>query len=88
MIKGVYSIFDEKAATFGMPMCFIRDEEAVRSFDVIANEKNSMLCMYPGDYKLYKLGTIDDVAGKIVCEEIPVFMNNASEFVKPAEITD
>lgn len=66
MKKGIYSVFDEKALVFGMPMVFIRDEEAIRSLTSLVNSKGTMLNMYPSDYKFYKIGSIDDVSGEIV----------------------
>jgi len=81
MKKGVYAIFDEKAGTFGPPMLFTRDEEATRSFDSIVKSENSMLNKYPSDYKMYKLGSMDDCSGMIECVPQPEFMHNAVDFV-------
>lgn len=85
MKKGIYSVFDEKAMTFGMPMLFIREEEAIRSFTSIVNNGESMLSAYPNDYKLYFLGTMCDTSGKIDCVPQPTFVRHALDVLVKKE---
>lgn len=77
----VFSIFDEKAQTFSRPMLMVHKGEAIRAFQDVVADKSSMIAKHPDDYKLYCLGSFDDVSGKMEALDIPEFMNNATDFL-------
>lgn len=77
----MFSVFDVKAQTFFKPMLFVHKGEALRAFQDVVKDPKSMLGKYPEDYKLYVVGVFDDVSGEVVGNEIPEFVNNASDFV-------
>ena len=80
MTRKVFSVFDVVAKIYGMPFVFVHEGEALRWLsDMVADDRSS-LNHHPADYKLYRLGTFDDVSGKFsACE--PEFLCNAIDFV-------
>lgn len=81
MVQNIYSIFDEKGQAFAPPFFYSHDGQAVRAFSDLANDPKSMVNRHNGDYKLYKLGTFDDVSGMLVSESQPKFIVNAASMV-------
>lgn len=82
MIKGIYSILDVKSGTYGVPMVFVRREEAVRAFTGMVNTEGNMIHTYPEDFTLKRLGDFDDVSGKIDVVDSPEYIQRASDVVK------
>ena len=62
MLLNAYSIYDEKAMTFGNPFFIVSDEAAKRSVSLSANQ-DSILSACPGDFKLYRVGEFDTTKG-------------------------
>jgi len=77
----VFSIFDEKAQTFSKPFFLTHKGEAIRVFSDVVNDEKSMIAKHPEDYKLYKLGSFDDVSGVMESLPMPEFINNATDFL-------
>ena len=82
MVLKIFSVFDEKAETFSPPMFLKHNGEALRSFQQVVEDNTSMISKFPSDYKLYALGTFDDVAGMFEGVKTPEFLANASDFVE------
>lgn len=78
----VYSIFDKKAASYMSPFFMHQDGMARRSFGDLVNDKQHQLGVnkHPEDYSLYKLGTFDDISGKLNGVSEPEFISNAMDF--------
>ena len=51
----IFSVFDEKAQTFSKPMFMAHKGEALRAFQDVSKDENSMICKHAEDYKLYCL---------------------------------
>lgn len=81
MILQVFSVFDEKAQTFGRPMLMVHKGEAIRAFSDVLKDEKTLIAKHPEDYKLYNLGTFDDISGMLIALDIPEFMNNATDFI-------
>ncbi len=75
MIKQLYSLKDVKSDFFGTPVPFHNDEDAKRGLSSIFNNPQSQAATYPQDFRLYKIGSLDDNSGtltpidpKFICE--------------------
>lgn len=62
MLLNAYSIYDEKAMTFGNPFFIVSDEAAKRSI-ALSMTQDSILFTCPGDFKLYRIGEFDTTKG-------------------------
>lgn len=80
----LYSVYDEKAATFSKPVCFLHDGQALREIGDAATDPKSVLSIHPSDFKIYRLGSFNDCSGEITSEKQPHFLANVSDFVKPS----
>lgn len=81
----VFSIFDEKAEVYGQPFFMPHNGLALRAFSDLVGEVGTNVNKHPSDFKLYVLGSYDDVSGKIVSNAVPQFLANAMDFVKKSE---
>jgi len=77
----IFSVYDEKAQIFSKPMYLTHKGEAIRAFQDVTKDPNSMVAKHAEDYKLYALGTYDETTGKFESLDIPEFMNNAMDFI-------
>lgn len=55
-----YAVYDDKAATFAQPFFVPTRGLAVRSFEASAQDSQSALNKWPGDFKLFEIGEYDD----------------------------
>lgn len=85
MIMRCYSIYDEKAKTYGKPFYQHQDGQAMRTFGDLTEDKDSSINKHPGDYKLYRVGYFSDDKGEFRSEEKPIFLAHAIDFVKLGE---
>jgi len=82
MKNTIFAIYDEKTqAYFGLHEAPTAGH-AIRQFGDHAKNQNSPLNRHPGDYKLYKLATIDVTSGAIIPEGCPVYLSSALDFVQ------
>ncbi|AXH78155.1 MAG: nonstructural protein [Microviridae sp.] len=77
----VFSIMDVKAQVYSNPFFMPHTGMATRAFADLVNDGQSNVSKHPGDFTLYQIGTFDDVTGKLVGLDVPVFINGAIEFV-------
>ena len=84
MTRKVFSVFDSVAKVYGMPFVFVHEGEAMRWLNDMVRDDRSLLSKHPEDYKLYRLGTFDDIAGKFNIQE-PEFLCNAVDFVPASQ---
>jgi hypothetical protein len=59
----VYAIFDSKVGVYAQPFFMRTRGEAIRAFETLANDRNSQLNKYPGDFSLFELGEYEDEEG-------------------------
>lgn len=82
MKKRVYSIRDNKMASFGVPVIIENDAVATRQFgDVIMSGGDNVMCKHPADFTLYYLGEYDMNTGKFENEPCPVALATGSDFI-------
>jgi hypothetical protein len=78
----VYVVYDSKAEAYLNPLFFQSKGVAIRSFTEAANDKESQMGKYPGDYTLFELGSYDPLTAKFDLHASPVSVGVAIEFVK------
>lgn len=71
MKVNVYSIYDRKAVTYGLPFFQPTDGSAIRSVQEIANDMNTTVGRHPTDFALFCIGTYDDQLG-LMQPEVPL----------------
>lgn len=86
MIKKMYSVFDSKLATFGLPWFQMTDAAGLREFSDAVNDgsnPNNQWHRHPEDFSLFHIGDFDDQTGEVVpC--VPRSLVTASSLVKAA----
>ena len=80
MMLKVYSIFDSAAGVYQRPFFCLADGEASRAFEDLAGDSEHPVGKHPGDYRLFRIGTYEDVDGVIV-GSAPVSIVGAHELV-------
>lgn len=86
MIKSIFSIFDEKSKLFLPPMFYVNNGEAIRAFTDLVNNKQTFLHTHPEDYKLYYVGTFNDLTCKFQSTDQPDFLIHASDVLVNTDI--
>ena len=84
MVLRLYSVFDEKASSFGSPFYLETDGMALRLFSdqVTDSSHPSLLNQHPEDFKLYCIGQFDNDSGEVIKESQPRFLANGSDFIE------
>lgn len=79
-----FSVRDHKIKSWSPPIFFEHPIQAKRSFEQIANDKNSYICLYSEDYEQYEIGTFDPIKGVLTSHAEPIPMGFASQYKKTA----
>lgn len=69
MILRAYSLQDVKALQYHPPFFASTDAAAVRMVQDLVNDLQTMVGKHPADFKLYAVGTYDDMNGRF--EPVP-----------------
>lgn len=77
----IYSIYDEKACEFSPPFFTVNDNMAKRIVMESLRGNGNMLSTYPDDFKLYKIGQFNKVAGTVVGVNTPSLIASVTELV-------
>lgn len=85
MTTNAYSIFDEKAVAYGVPFFMASNGLAIRAFADLVDDNRSSVNKHPGDYRLYKIGTYNDVTG-VLTSIIPEFISHALDFANKSAV--
>lgn len=80
----LYSIKDNKVGTFSKPFSAINTAEATRMLHTACNDPNVQLSMYPEDFDLYHIGSMNEQTGYLnsPSESGPVFVVSAVSLKK------
>lgn len=81
MIKKLYAVKDVKSGLFNAPIMFVTKGEAIRSFSMAANDKQTTVGKWAQDFALYELGEYNEESAKITSYDTPYHLGNASDFV-------
>lgn len=76
MKQQVFSIQDNKTAFYHLPFFSPTHASGVRSFLQLAQDSNSLVSKYPGDFSLFHIGEFDDESGQLSAS-MPVFVCSA-----------
>ena len=82
MIKFAYCIVDRKAGLYNNPVFYLRDGQAVRDFQTLCSDRQTMIGRYPEDFVLYCIGTFDDELGKLMSLDTPSVIAHGCDFVQ------
>lgn len=70
MKVNMYSVFDKVAGVYNQPQFLISDEVALRHVRAIMRDAESMFALFPDDFKLVKLGSVDLDHGTVTADEV------------------
>lgn len=87
MKLNMYAVYDEKAESYNAPFPLVADGLAIRSFEEACNNPQTDLYKYPGDFKLYCIGTWDDHEGVFESAVPPKYLCTNVKKVKENEIS-
>lgn len=83
MIKFAYCIVDRKAGLYNNPVFYLRDGQAVRDFQTLCSDRQTMIGRYPEDFALYCVGSFDDETGKFTSLDLPTVIAQGCDFARP-----
>lgn len=84
MIYGIYAIKDEKVG-FLQVMQDSNDMTALRNFEFAVTARNDIYSQFSSDFKLYKLGSFDNLTGELVVSDMEL-LASGDQFLKKGEI--
>ena len=79
MMLQMVSVYDEKAKAYMPVMCYSQIGQARRAFYDAVEDPSTGLGKHPEDYKLYRLGYIDDNTGVITSIEPAELLASATD---------
>lgn len=83
-MRKLYSVFDSKSLSWSPPQVWGTHQEALRAFAAGAQDPQTMLYKFPGDFGLFCVGEFDDEKG-MVTGHLPQSLALAQEFTRPLE---
>lgn len=80
----LYSIKDNKVGVFAKPFMCVNNAEATRMLHAACNDDKVQLSMYPEDFDLYHIGSMNEQTGHLnsPSENGPVFVVSAISLKK------
>jgi len=81
----VTAVKDLKSDQFLQPQFSRSLADVMRSWEIVANEGNSLVSKFPDDYVLYKLAEFNPDTGEILALDHPDFLASAAEMKKRRE---
>lgn len=76
----LFAIKDHKSGIFLQPNFQKSIPDALRSWEIISNEGDSMVSRFPNDFRLYHLGDFDEQTGEISILAHPSDLGSAADF--------
>ena len=76
----IFSVYDCKSASWGLPIFQKTTGEALRSFTDAANDHSSNFCRHSPDYTLFEIGSYDADSGNISQLDSKINLGTALEF--------
>lgn len=86
----LYSIYDSKAEQFSPPQVYHNDMIALRAFEGLVNDDQTLINNYPEDFSLHYVGNLSDSDGRYYVENsdesrVPVLVGRAVDYVKDVD---
>jgi len=75
-----YCVLDIKSKVYNSPHFLINDAVAIRQFQMVIMDKESMLSKFPEDYRLYCIGSFDMLTGILKSEQAPRELAHGLQF--------
>jgi hypothetical protein len=75
-------VLDIKSGVYNQPYFLVNDAVAIRQFQMIISNEESMISKYPEDFRLYCIGEFDMHTGLFVAEKAPREVANGITFKK------
>lgn len=82
MVRFAYCIVDRKACVFNSPVFYLRHGQAIRDFQTLCADLETLIGKYPDDFALYCVGSFDDETGKFLNLDIPEVVASGSDFAE------
>lgn len=77
----IFSIYDTKALSYGVPFFMQTTASAVREYGDLVNDERSSIHKHPSDYVLFQIGEYDDGTGVVVSVSPYSNLGLGSDFV-------
>lgn len=74
------AVKDQKADVYLRPNFQSNLADALRSWETVANEGESMITKFPNDFRLHHLGDFDAASGVLTVLDSPRDLGSASDF--------
>ena len=78
----IFSIFDNGIKAFSTPFFLLHENEALRGWTQVCNDKSTKMNEYPMDYTLFHIGSFDSETGVITPLLTPSRLSSAHEVIK------
>lgn len=79
----MYSIYDSKAETYGVPFFAVNDQVAKRQFQDAVNDSAIPFFHHPEDYSLVRVGEWRTMEGKVSGLDSPFHVCKGSDVKRP-----
>ena len=86
----LYSIYDSKAEQFSPPQVYHNDMLALRAFEGLVNDDNTLINSYPEDFSLHYIGNLGDSDGRYYIDDsdetrVPALVGRAVDYVRDVD---
>jgi len=81
----LFTILDHKTQFFHKPFASRSIPDALRDWEMVANDSESMISKFPNDYRLYQIADFDLNSGKLTVLEDRLDLGSAADAKKPAQ---
>ncbi len=66
MILKTFVIYDSKVEAYNAPFCFPSRGQALRQFQDLANDRQSIIFKHAADFTLFEIGEFDDANAMVL----------------------
>lgn len=81
-MKKLFTVYDSKTESYGVPFAMITKGEALRGFADVANDPSTQISKYPADFTLFELGEYDETTAFFNIHQTKINLGTANEFKK------
>lgn len=78
MIHGIYSVLDAAAGAYGVPWFAPTDAHAMRSFQDLCLDPETVPGRHPADFSLYRIGSFNLETAELRPADLSVLANGAA----------
>lgn len=86
-MKKVFSVYDQKAESYGAPTFLETEGMALRAFSDVCADVKSPFAKYPEDFSLHLLGEYEPNSGKMIPLAQPKFLYSAASVVSQLKMS-